>query len=211
MFARNDSCLHFWGITDDNFNWKCIAYEKRAMRGPATQPRNLHKSQEQLAKFIGSQIGESNDKRATTTIPTYTIHISQSLFIFGSYIGGFSQHAERSGRRFNFNLAQFVCRFKFNSQGYYTGKKQATWEFTVQSISTNFCLPQQKKKRRKKNNRKRTDQANTSSWRPYIDACVWVSAWFSSQLCREWTWNRPLSLSKEFRLFIQNRHNCCLI
>lgn len=49
---------------------------------------DVTKSQEQLVKFIRFKIGESNNKKAATTIQAYA---SQSLFIFGSYIGVFSQ------------------------------------------------------------------------------------------------------------------------
>lgn len=67
-----------------------------------------HKSQEQLAEFIGSQIGESNDKRATT-IRTYT-HLDRCLFLAVT-LGVFRNTPNETVDEFNFNLAQFVCRF----------------------------------------------------------------------------------------------------
>lgn len=64
--------------------------------GSATQIYVTHKSQEQLAKFIAFQIGETNDKRAKT-IPT--LYRNLCLFLAVTLSGFFSQHIEQNGRR----------------------------------------------------------------------------------------------------------------
>lgn len=182
-------------------------------RGPVRLRKNVtHKSQEQLAKFIGFQIGESNDKRATT-IPTY---LNICLFLAVT-LRGFSYHVEREMvDEFNFNFAQFVCRFKFNSQGYYYTAEKTSHMRIHSSVYDNrqheLLFAAAKKKERKTIENGHTKQIRHHSDRMIIiRACVWVCAWLSSHFHREWTWNRPLSLSQEFLCFIQNRHNCCLV
>lgn len=148
-----------------------------------------------------------------------------SLFIFGIYIEFCATHnvylciycvfeAIEIVDGFNFNSARFVCRFNFNSQGYY-GKKHATWELTVLwQSSTNFCLPKHFVERNK--DRKTIENGYviraTVWW--WVGVCVCSRRVFilfiqrmnerERETLEQWAYLK-------YSFFIQNRHDCCLM
>lgn len=116
----------------------------------------LHNIRNKKSRLIGWILrlkadGEQRDKKEKTTI-----HRHLSLFIFGSYIEFFATLNSLTHKTkrimwletieivdgFNFNSAQFVCRFNFNSQGYYALRKtchmridRSKWQ-----SGTDFCF-----------------------------------------------------------------------